>query len=502
MNTDQIKAGAVLSYLSLFLNTFISLLYTPFMLYKMGQSEYGLYSLTVTIVGYLTILDFGFGSAIVRYTSKYRALADQDGEFNLNGMFLIIYTLIGIVTAAAGAVLYFHADNMFSGNMTAEEIARAKILILLLVFNLAVSFPLSIFSSIITAYEKFIFSKMISMIRIILNPCILIPLLMAGYRAVGMAVATTLLNLLILCINMWFCIAKLKVKVWFHKLDFSLLAEITIYSFYGFLNIIVDRITWGAGQFILGVVSGTAAVAVYSVAIQIHNLYLAFSTAISGLFLPKLTAMFTNGAEAKAYSDLFVKIGRIQYIIIAYILGGFLLVGQEFINIWAGPGYESAFRIACVMIIPFTFPLIQNTGISILQAQNRQKFRSVMYLIAALVNIVISIPLGKIYGGLGCAAGTAVEIVVGGIIIMNIYYHKQIHLDIPGFWKEIIHITIPAAAVFCFCYGISRWVGGNGIRFILMNGLIYTAIYIPAVWFLGMNKYERTLFSSPLKKFQ
>jgi Membrane protein involved in the export of O-antigen and teichoic acid len=500
LEKDQIKAGAVISYLSLFLNTFTSLLYTPFMLYKMGQSEYGLYSLTVSIVGYLTILDFGFGSAIVRYTAKYRTLNDKDKEYNLNGMFLVIYMVIGLVTVIAGFILYFNADMMFSVNMKAAELGKAKIIILLLVFNLAVSFPLGIFSSIVVAYEEFIFSKIINIVRILLNPCVLIPLLMIGYRAVGMAVATTVLNLIILLANLWFCIHKLKIKIYFRHMDFSLLAETVVFSFYGFLNLIVDRITWGSGQFILGVVSGTVAVAVYSVAIQINNYYLSFSTAISALFLPKLTAMFTNGATDQEFSDLFLKIGRLQYIIIAYILGGFLLVGQNFINAWAGPGYEKAFTIACILMIPVTFPLIQNTGIVILQAQNRQKFRSVVYLIIAVANIAVSIFLGRIYGGIGCAVGVALSSIIGCVIVMNIYYYKQIHLDIPRFWKEIVLMSVPVAIAFCSCFVISRWIKGTGFFSIAVNALIYTAIYIPAIWFMGMNHYERTLFWTPLQK--
>jgi O-antigen/teichoic acid export membrane protein len=211
-------------------------------------------------------------------------------------MFIIIYTIIGIITAIAGAILYLNAENMFAAKMTSIEVERAKILILLLVFNLAVSFPLGIFSNIIIAYEEFIFSKVINIVRILISPCIMIPLLILGYRAIGMVVVTTILNLCILLINMWFCLAKLKVKVYFNTFDFSLFKEIFIFSFYGFLNIIVDRITWSADQLILGVVSGTVAVAVFSIAAQINSYYLSFSTALSGLFLPKLTAMFTKGA--------------------------------------------------------------------------------------------------------------------------------------------------------------------------------------------------------------
>ena len=114
MKKNQLKAGAILSYMSLFLSTIISLLYTPFMLLKMGQSEFGLYSLTASVVGYLTILDFGFGNAIVRYTAKHRALNEKEKEYNLNGMFIIIYTIIGIVTAIIGFILYLNVGNMFS----------------------------------------------------------------------------------------------------------------------------------------------------------------------------------------------------------------------------------------------------------------------------------------------------------------------------------------------------------------------------------------------------
>ena len=69
-NARQLKAGIFLSYLTLALSNIIALVYTPFMLRMMGQSEYGLYSLVASVVAYLTILDFGFGNAIVRYTRR------------------------------------------------------------------------------------------------------------------------------------------------------------------------------------------------------------------------------------------------------------------------------------------------------------------------------------------------------------------------------------------------------------------------------------------------
>ncbi|SCZ76071.1 oligosaccharide flippase family protein [Acidaminobacter hydrogenoformans] len=499
MKKDQIKAGVTLSLLSLLLNTLVSLLYTPFLLYKMGQSEFGLYSLAASVVGYLTILDFGLGHAVVRFTAIYRTLDDKENEYNLNGIFFIVYTCIGIIAAVAGIILYLNAEYMFSEKMTAIEVERIKILFLLMTFNLAVSFPLGIFNSIVVAYEEFVFSKVVSIIKVIISPCIMIPLLIFGYRAIGMVVVATVLNIWLLTINMWYCLTKLKVKVHFGKFDLGLLSEISVFSFYGFLNLIVDRMTWHAGQLILGVVSGTVAVAVYSVAIQLNNYYLEFSTAISWVLLPRLTAMFAKGATDQDFSEMFIKVGRIQYILIGYILGGFLLVGQSFINLWAGPGYERAFLIACFIMIPVTFPLIQNTGIGILQAQNKQRFRSVLFVFIALMNILVSIPLGKRFGGLGCASGIALALILS-TVIMNVYYYKKINLNIPRFWKEITIMTIPITIAFCSSFILGKFIGNVGIFAILAKAITYTVVYLPSMWILGMNHYEKNLFYHPLKK--
>jgi O-antigen/teichoic acid export membrane protein len=75
-NLNQRKAGAFLSYIQIVLTTVIQVIYTPFLIRMLGQSEYGLYSLIASIIGYLTILDLGFGNAIIVYTAKYKATSN------------------------------------------------------------------------------------------------------------------------------------------------------------------------------------------------------------------------------------------------------------------------------------------------------------------------------------------------------------------------------------------------------------------------------------------
>ena len=496
---NQLKAGAALNYVVIILNMLVGLLYTPYMLRMMGQSEYGLYSLVASVISYLTVLDLGMGNAIIRYTAKYRAEGKTTEQYEMFGMFLVLYIVIGIIAFGAGLGLYFNVDTLFGATMTVEELDKARIMMLFLIFNLAVTFPMSIFGSIITAYERFVFPKVVNIIRVVLSTAIMICLLEMGYKAIAMVVLQTVFNILTLVINYIYCKHKLKIKIFFRKFNWSFLKEVAIYSFWIFLNVIMDKIYWNTGQFVLGAFVGTAAVAVFAIAIQLQHIYMNFSTAISTVFLPKVTGMVTKNDNRKEISDLFVKTGRIQYIVMSLILSGFIVFGRDFINLWAGEGYKDVYIITLMFFVALLIPLIQNLGITILQARNQMKFRSLLYIGIAVVSLVFQIILSKKYGGIGCAISIAGALLLGQGLIMNIYYRKKQDLNVLKFWKEIAKMSIvPIILIVVSMYllrnvALDSWVElGGAIG-------IFAVVYIPLFWIFSMNKYERDLFISPIK---
>ena len=126
-SNKEIKLGAILSYIIIIANMVIGVLYTPILTAKLGQSEYGLYSLITSVIAYLTLLDFGFGNAIIIYTAKYRAKNEKENEQKLHGMFFIIYSNIGLIAAIIGIVLTLNVNIMFGKTMKEHEIQTAKI---------------------------------------------------------------------------------------------------------------------------------------------------------------------------------------------------------------------------------------------------------------------------------------------------------------------------------------------------------------------------------------
>ena len=497
---NQLKAGAALNYVVIILNMLVGLLYTPYMLRMMGQSEYGLYSLVASVISYLTVLDLGMGNAIVRYTAKYREERKVKEQYEMFGMFLILYIIIGIVAFGAGLGLYFNVDSLFGETMTLEELGKARIMIMFLIFNLAFTFPMSIFKSILTAYERFVFPKIVNIIRIILNTIIMICLLEMGYKAVAMVILQTFFNLATLTIDYFYCKYKLQIKIFFRNFQWGFLKEVAIYSFWIFLNVIMDRIYWNTGQFVLGAFVGTTAVAVFAVAIQLENMYMQFSTAIAGVFLPKVTGMVARNDNRKEISNLFIRTGRIQYIVMAFILTGFIVFGREFIYLWAGKDYESAYAITLLFFISLTIPLIQNLGITILQARNQMKFRSLLYIVIASFSLVFQIILAQKYGGIGCAIAIAGALFLGQGLIMNIYYHKKQNLDILTFWKEITKMSIVPIILCVSSMFLIRNVNLNTWFDLGMAIAVFAIIYVLTFFRFSMNQSERDLFVKPVMK--
>ncbi|MBR6124025.1 oligosaccharide flippase family protein [Candidatus Saccharibacteria bacterium] len=499
MPKSQLKIGALLSYVVLALQNLVGLVYTPFMLRMMGKSEYGLYSIAASIVAYLTILDLGFGNAIVRYTAKYRAEGEQEKQYRMFGMFFLLYCGIGFITLIVGGVLYLNAENIFDASMTAVELQRTKWILVLMVVNLAVSFPFSLFGSVITAYEQFVFQKVVAIVRIVLNTATMVVLLTMGYRAVAMVVVATIFNVVTLGMNFWYCNHYLKIKLKFGMFQWEFLKEVSIYSFWIFLNVIMDRIYWSTGQFVLGAYAGTAVVAVYAVAIQLQQMYMSFSTAISGVFLPKVTAMAVKDSDGKAISDLFIKMGRIQYCIMALVLTGFFLFGHQFICLWAGEGYDNAYTIALLFFVPLTIPLCQNLGITILQARNQMKFRSLLYLFISLASLGAQIPLSKYYGGIGCALAIAGALTLGQILIMNVYYQVRQRINIVRFWLEIFKMSIAPVCMTAITYHILQQFALDTVVKLVVGIVLYLLVYLPMFFVLSMNSYERDLVLRPIK---
>lgn len=500
MRINELKFGIYLSYISLFVTNVTNLMLTPFIIRNLGQSQYGIYSLIGALVGYLSVLDFGLSNTTVRFVAKYRAENDKKGEENFLASTLIIYVLISITVLLLGSIIYFNLDTIFKSSMNESEIRIAKIMYIILVINLGLSLPINLFKGIISGYERFVFSRVITILQIIIRAAVIFILLSLGYKAIAIVLVDAILNIILMILNMIYVFTKLRVRFKLHQFSLSFLKEIFSYSSLIFISVIVDQFYWRIGHLVLGIIASTSEVAIFSVGMTIGQYYISFSTAISGVFLPRITKMVVKNASGEELTDQLIKIGRIQFIILGLILSGFTLFGNEFISLWAGKDYSESWVIALLVMIPLFVVLTQTIGISILQAKNMHGFRAFVYLGISIINLFVSVLLAKKFGAVGSAAGTTLSLIIGNIIIMNLYYHYKVKLNMKRFFKEVFGGLMGPLLASLFIGSFLLLVPGISWISLFIKCILYSILFFILNWKLGMNNFEKKLLSDTFSK--
>ena len=496
---NQLKAGVILSYLSIGISSVIQLAYTPVMLRLLGQSEYGLYSLVSSAVSYLGLLTFGIGGAYLRFYTREKVNENKDGVARLNGMFLLVLSAIGAVAMAAGLALSCY-PYLLGGKLTAAEMGKARLMLRLLAVNLGISIPMGLFSSYIAAHEQYIFQRVLNIASSILNPFLALPLMLMGIGSLSLTIASLLITTATALCNICYCARRLHIRFSFRKLRWGLLKEIYIFSFFLFLNQIIDQVNWGVDNILLGWFWGTAEVAVYGLASRINGLYLGFSTAVSSVFAPRINRIAAEPEHAdERLNALMIRVGRIQGLILLLLLLGLAMLGRPFL-LWMGgdEAYLRSYPVMLLLLVPVTVPLVQNLGLEIQRAKNKHQFRALIYTAMAAGNVAVSIPLSARFGAAGAAAGTALSLIIGNGFLMNWYYHRHLGLDMRAFWCSILKLARGAVLPALYCICCSLMVDLFTPMPFLLAGLGLVVVYSLSMWRWGMNEDEKNLVRQPL----
>jgi O-antigen/teichoic acid export membrane protein len=488
---SQRKSGAVLGYINIGLKNLVNLLYTPLLLHYLGQGNYGVFQMTNSVVFSLTILSMGFDGAYVRFYSRLRAKSDDCGVRRLNGIYFTLYGSIAVLALVIGGLFVANTQRIFSGGLTADEIALCKSLMVIMIINVAITFLSSPFDAFIMAHERFVFQQSRQIFLNICTPFLAIALLSIGMGAVGVAIAQLSVSAVLLMLNVRFAYFKLGMRFLFKEFDFGLLRAVGVFSFWIFLNQITDLVNNQIPNFLLGALAGASTVAVFAIASQMRNLFFSMSTILSSLFVPLINRIVAGGGSEQQLTKLMTKVGRYQMIIFWYIFGGYIILGRYFIHLWAGGQNADAFWLSIVMIAPVMVPLVQNTGIEIQRAQNQHKTRSIVYVITAVLNIVFSLVLIPRWGYWAPTIGYLLSMVIGPGLFMNWFYQARIGLDMFYFWRRqmpIILMSVTLTAL--FCVAVFFFPVTNLVAFVAW-GLAYSVLFVGLAWKSVMNGEER-----------
>lgn len=497
MKLTGTRSGAVISYVYMAAQILVQLAYIPILLSVIGQAEYGLYQLIGSIMAYIVSINGVLASGVGRYYCMYRVSGDAEKMENTLAIAKRLYLLLSLCCVLAIAVIIPVFQSVYKGIFTESQLNECSLMLIVLGINAIVTMNNAINIAVITASEHFVFLKGSQLVTLIIQPVIV--LLFAHLMPNALFVTLVVLAMNVLCSTGQRVYAKsvLRARYTYHGWDSCLAKSLLHFSAAIVLVTIADQVFWKTNQLIVGYFYGPELVAVYAVGAQIYSAYMSLGTSISSVYLPRVSELYHDKHDMEAISHLFAKIGRITFYLTAFVLGGFMLLGREFVYMWAGDGYEQAYFVALIVMIPFTIDLIQNLGLTILQVADKYYFRGYMYSGIAIVNLFCSFYLVGRVGLIGAAASTAISMFIGNGLCMNWYYSRKIGLDIGYFWRELKKPVIAFMITLLIAepLQIMAFPAPNLMSFVI-HGAIYSVLYAVIEWKFAFNEYEKETVKS------
>ena len=499
MAGSNLKISAMMAYATIFAQLLYNLAVTPIIIRVFGQSEYGVYSLCASVITYLSLFQFGFGVTYLRYFIRFQQKGEEQKTEELNGMFLEVFISIAVIVAILGAVLVSSSEVVLGEKLTAVEHRTAKLLLSLMVFNISLSMIGVMFVSAINAHEHFVFQKGIALADNLLKPIVLIPLLLLGYKSFALVLLTTLFSIATVSINVLYCLKKLNLRFRFSNFDFALFKEMGVFSFFIFLQGVMDIFNWQIDKFLLTRFWGSAETAVYSVGAQFNAVFIALAAAVTGFFVPKVNQLVASNSGDEVISNLVIKLGRLQFIICTFLFSSFVFFGKPFVQFFAGNGYENAYYVAILLISPLIIPLSMDLCYHIARAKALHKTSTTVFAFAALLNVLISIPLCKKYGEIGAAFGTLIGMFIANNIFQYLYSEHIVGIDMKRWSKNIISML--PALIFPVVVGVLIMLFVNTYNIGVFIGMAfgYASVFAVSMWLYGLNNEEREMFSKLVK---
>ena len=496
---NQIKAGAILSYISIIFNIVAGLIYTPWMIGQIGQSDYGLYTLAISVISYFT-LDFGFGGAISKFIAQFRA-EKRDGEIsNLLGLVYKFYFVIDLLILVALVVVYCFVENIFV-NLSADELIKFKNIFAIVGLFTLISFPCTTFNGILIAHEKFVVLKVCDLLSKALTIALIVTALLLGRGLYAIVIVNAGVQLLVNMIKFVSIKRTMTQKINFRYFSKSMLKMVFSFSIWMTVMSIAQRFIMNITPSVLGITAGAVAISVFSIGRTIEGYVFTFANALNSLFLPKVSNMVAANVSRDEITNLMIRVGRIQLIIVGAVITIFVAMGQEFIVLWLGENFRESYWVTVLLILPSIVTLTQDIGITLLVVENEIKYRTYFYVLAAVISVVLSFILSKIYGAIGAAIGICAATIVGHIIGMNWVFKRKMNLNMGKFYKQC-HLRAVPIFLPVFVSGILLqhiWITNSMVLYAIKVCVI-GAEYLLLMWFFYMNSEEKKLILNTINR--
>lgn len=395
-------------YLAYVIDAALGLVMLPFNLHHLGMAAYGLWMLTSSVTAYLTMLDLGYGGALVRFVAKYRAKRDARAVNEVMSTLAVVYTSIGAIAYLVVLLLAMNLEWLV--RVSPEQAGASRALLLIIGANISLRFVFAIYGGIIVGFQRYHLNNLTSIGTSLAVAAANVAVLRLNGDVVALVAVTTavrVLGLLVYKFNAGRVFPGLSIR--WTLFSRERLREVTGFSLFMLGLDAAYKVNYASDVMVIGALLGAPAVALWAPAQRLSEVTLRLSNQVSEALFPVVVDCDASRRDARL-RQVFVEGTRLSLATVLPIAGALAMMAHPLLTAWLGRSFSTTAYIvqllACVVIVRVG----ASTASVILKGAGMHRRLTALAATMAVLNLGLSVALARPMGLLGVALGTLVPV--------------------------------------------------------------------------------------------
>jgi len=399
--------------------TIVTIILTPILIHRLGDFEYGIWALTLSLLGSYSLMDSGLRLTFQRFVAR---LTGKDERQGLNQIFATVMALmmgISLLALCLTPIMVFILPRFF--HIAAASRPLFGWLVVLVGLSVAIDCPVRGLNNYLTGLQRFDLSNLAIITTTTIRAVLFVVALRLGYGLLGIAGVALGMEVLSLPLY-WGSVRRADpdAVLWPRLFNWSCAREVLGYSFFAYLSYGGDYLRYSVDSAVIGKVLTIALVTPFSIVGRLMDNFRGIVGLFTSPLMPRMSAL-DGQSRTKELSDFFFRSTKLTAIISLYIGSLAILDGKSLLRVWIGERYVWSYSLLWVLALAYTVVLVQFPSASLMYAKGRHRLLGWWTLGEGLVNLVLSIFWAYKYGLIGVALGTAVPMLAIGIFIQPAY---------------------------------------------------------------------------------
>ncbi|AEV30022.1 membrane protein involved in the export of O-antigen and teichoic acid [Sphaerochaeta pleomorpha str. Grapes] len=486
--TRQVTINAATNYIRFFFSMIVSFWLIPFIIRSLGQDMYGLWTLSFSLIGFFSLLDFGFGLGVVKWTGESRVTGEYEYRNHMLSTVFFVYVLVALVgMVLLGGFSFFYA-KIFSIPKPLQSTAVAVLLILGL-RSLLIQIPLSLFKGILFGEQRIYQINIIQTIGTLLYAGSAFVVLSQGKGVVYLAIVNCVSFLLENLLYFLFAYKKVAMlSISPRKIQKKYFREAVSFSFYSFLTTIAGLVLFQTDVIIIQITLNLSLVGLYSVAIKISE----YAFLLTKQLVNVLTPLISELKEKKEYDSIrFLLLDLSKYIMATGVIltATIYVFGKDLLLFWVGSEFADATIPLLLLMTSFMISIPELVASNVLTMTGNQKFTAKVSILSIIVNIGSSLLLVRPLGLVGIALGTVISSFVNNVLLTLSRAAKE--YEFPAHWyltKVFLPTCLPGIVLVGIGFAITYFYPVNSVWDLIIKAIPGGLAYLIIFWFFYTDK--------------